>query len=859
MKNLRLSLVLLSLLLLAPDHVQKTDRMTESGIRESGAGHALDMWAFSRMYPGDVLDVGPLSQAFADARVQAQIRDEPVREWEAIGPKNIGGRALALAFHPMDSNVIYVGTASGGLWRSDSLGKGADAWDRVPLGFPAYSISAIAIDPSNPDIMFLGTGEVYSQFMNSRPGTINRFTRGTYGIGILKTVDGGETWNHSLDWSLSNLRGVQDIVINPKNPRSLFAATSIGLYKSVDGGKSWSNVHSLPMAVSIVIHPSDTNLVFVTHGSLDPNLTFSTGVYRSRNGGSLFSKVLNGLPDRYSGKGMLAISTQNPDIIYASLQAWSLPGEMLNSPWGLYKSIDAGESWFRINDRNVGKWQGWYSHDVDINPTDPNEIVYGGIEVYRSTNGGAGLVQISANGPLPLGQVPAGEQESVPDYVHSDIHQIRYSPFDEHQVFIACDGGVFASEDGGETWLGRNGGLQTAQFYANFSNSTTDPHFAMGGMQDNWTAIYTGSGDWTRVLGGDGMNTAIHPLDDRIVFGSAQFLHVYKSVNRGDSFNLVMDPAQPPVNLGGVAFTGPFEMAPSDPDILYAGGQHLFKSSNGGDSWQAVNNISVDRNNLIHTIAVGSDPNLIYVGTAPDPFSGNQSPRILRSTNGGFTWRHMSGHPNRIPTDIAIHPFDDQIIYATFAGIRAAQVIRSRDGGLNWDPLENGMPDVPANSVVIDPLNPMDIYVGNDLGVHYSPDEGDSWQHYSADLPDALMAMHLSISPANRKLRVATHGNGVYQTDLAHQTATGTHRSGGFPKLVVYPNPVNDFVHFKWEQPISGEMTWTLYNMNGQQIIIKEIPGNYFQIDLRDLEAGLYAWTSKLGRELTGSGSLIKH
>ena len=249
------------------------------------------------------------------------------------------------------------------------------------------------------------------------PGVYDRTTRGTYGIGILKTTDGGQSWEKSLDWGYTDLRGIQDIVINPLNPNTVLAATSDGLYRSTDAGKNWENIHDWDMAVQVDYHPEDTNKIYVTYGSLnDENLS---GMYRSTDNGNTFEELLNGFPSKYSGKARFAFAPDKPDLIIASV------GEAFQTN-GLYRSLDAGDSWELINTDDVVKWQGWYSHDVAIHPTNDEIVIWTGVDAYRSNNGGEVFFQVSVWSNWFFGQTEVGGIEGEPDYVHADIHAVYF-------------------------------------------------------------------------------------------------------------------------------------------------------------------------------------------------------------------------------------------------------------------------------------------------------------------------------------------------------------------------------------------------------------------------------------------------
>ena len=818
---------------------------SQSREKQSGAALSLDQWAYSRSYPEGKIEVKKWTDAFQQMQAEINFRGpDNTENWEELGPKNIGGRTLCLAFHPTDTSVLYVGSAGGGLWKSTTNGRGVNAWERIPIGFPVLSVSAIEINPNNPDIMYIGTGEVYSSFGNTGPGIINRFTRGTYGIGVLKTEDGGQSWTKVLDWSQSQLKGVQDLAMHPTDENTLFVAATDGLYRTTNAGANWVNVHQVPMATDVLIKPDNPSTIFVAHGNLDPNETGTSGIFRSIDGGGSFVELTNGLPPNYSGKTLMDYSISNPDIIYASIQAYF--NTAATTPYGLYKTEDAGDSWVKVTDRNVALFQGWYSHDIAVKPDDPNTFIYVGVDAYRSLNGGESLTKESSWNSWFFGQVPVGGPEGPPAYAHADMHRAYFHPNYPNWAYLATDGGIFVSEDVGDTWEGRNGGYQSTQFYANFGNSTTDSLLAIGGMQDNSTAIYIGDDAWVRVLGGDGMSAAIDPVDDNFLYGSSQGLRVSRSSNQGDNFQVIINGA----SGESVAFNGPFEIAPSDPTIIYAGTQRISKTVNRGDLWDVISPSPVDGPNMIIKIAISpTNPDLIYFATTPDPFQGG-TPKIFKSTTSGLTNIEMTGLADRVATDIAFDPTDDNVVYITYSGFNTNHVYKTEDGGISWASIDNGLPDLPTNTIIVDPIIPQNLYIGNDIGVYFSPDSGYSWELYSGELPDAIMVMDLSISQSNRKLRVATHGNGVFQADLR---GLPVNTKPGLSKVNIrleqnYPNPVENTTTIEYELPEAAEVQLQLFAANGQllRVLVKQQQSkgiHSIETQLNDLPNGVYYYT----------------
>lgn len=779
---------------------------TEAPPHPGGVALAMEEWAMARSYPGGKIYSKNIMEAYQAKKAALATRGGGNfnESWQAIGPKNIGGRTLCLAFHPTDPNTLFVGAASGGLWKSTTQGLGYTAWEYVPTGFPVLGVASIAINPDNAEEMYIGTGEVYN-YTAAAPGVANRLTRGTYGIGILKTTDGGATWEKSLDWSLQEMTGVADLQINPDNPSVIYAATTQGLYRSTDAGQNWQQLLSNAMATDIEMHPTDPNTLLVSFGNyLSP--TDEKGVYRTQDGGTTWELLDDGLPTNYGGKTQLSYSPSEPNIIYASV------ADAFNSV-GLFKSENGGDNWDLVNSDDVALYQGWYSHDVAVDPTNSDQVIYVGVDGFRSTNGGVDITQVTYWYLWDFGQVPVGGPEGPGNYMHADIHGVYYSPFAANEVFAVTDGGIFFSEDGGLNWEGRNGTYQTQQFYPNFGNSTTDSLFGIGGMQDNSTALYVGDDAWVRVLGGDGMDAAINQDNDHIVFGASQFLNVRRSLDRGESFSGILPQAVFDENR---AFNGPFEISPVSSGILYAGAQRLYRSTNTGDDWAPTSALPLDGANPILTIGISPvDESVIYVAMAP---ISSPPARIFKSEDSGQNWEEIFGLPDRMAMDFAFHPLEKDIVYVVFSGFGSSHVFRTEDGGLTWAALDAELPDVPTNSILVDPQIPNHVYLANDLGVYVSTDEGATWEPFSGDLPDATLAMDLSISPSNRKLRLATHGHGVYQTDLLDEFVD-VNEPAELPvakTISLFPNPASEVITIAAKNLQPGTYSWVILDRIGR-------------------------------------------
>lgn len=774
--------------------------------KNSGALQALQNWTLKRAYPGIDIPADKYYAAVVNSKNNLRKISDSSYQWQQIGPHNIGGRTLDVEFNPQNTNTIFAAAASGGLWRSYTGGVGAMAWERIETGYPVLGVSSIAIAHNDSNTIYIGTGEVYN-YQLALGGEVIRTTRGSYGIGILKTTDYGQTWIKSLDWSYEQQRGVNDVEIDPNNSNTVWAATTEGIYKSTDAGATWENVHPVIMGFDVAINPINSNTVFVTHGNFG---SIGHGIYKTTDGGNSWIKLVNGLPSTFNGKAILSVYKTNPNIIYASIGNGSSSGV---GTW-LCKSTDGGNNWTIINTLDYATYQGWYSHWVGVNPYDSNVVLTGGIDVFKSTDGGISLSQKSYWYNWDFGVTPPGGPEGPPDYVHADQHSITFHPTNPNIIYFGTDGGVFRSTDGGETFAGCNGGYQTTQFYNGFSSSYNLPDLAIGGMQDNATAIYQGNVAWFRTIGGDGCQTGIDPYDDNVLYGAYQYLSILKSTDGGLNWSGIS-----PSGKDNPAFVAPFTVCRANPNVIYAGSRKFHKSTNGGASWTLGNGGATLDGNQILSIGVSStSTDTLYIATAPVSTRAH----IYRSTDGGNTFTDITGTlPDRYPDDIVVDPNDSKTVYIVFSGFGTSHLFKSTDAGNSWIDIGSSLPDVPSSAIAIDPNNSGILYFGNDIGVYVSTDAGQSWSEYSSGLPFGCIVIDLSVVRASNRIRAITHGNGVYEAPL-YSTVSVDDRDGSlvsdFKLDQNYPNPFNPGTKISWYSPVSCYQTIKLYDAAGREI-----------------------------------------
>ena len=762
---------------------------------------ALEFWTAQRAYPHRVIPDGHFYKAFEYSQRRLKKNENRLQtsdHWTSIGPTNLGGRTIALAVDPQNPNVIYAGAASGGLWRLTVSTNTDYSWEYIDTGYPVLGVNAVAVDPRNSDVIYIGTGEVYG-YQNSIGGLHIRTTRGSYGIGLLKSTDRGNTWVKSIDWLYHQQRGVLCIRINPQNPDIIFAGTTEGTYRSPDAGDTWEKVHSVLMAVDIAINPVNPNIIYVSCGNLESP---GHGIFRSFQGGNVntWEKLQTGLPLRWGGKTMLAIYNSSPNIIYADIaDTTDAQNKSIKKTTGLYRSTDYGDSWALVTNFDYASYQAWFSHYVRIHPTDDFKLFCAGVNFYTSNNGGNYL--------------------SLKFDMHVDHHAYADHPTNPDIVYFANDGGVYRTTDGGETIDELNNGYVTAQFYPGFSSSTANPHLALGGLQDNGTVMYQGTSAWrTWVRGGDGCFTAINAQNDDVMYSSMQWLqYLWRSTDGGSRWE--------DISCGfynkNFCFVAPFVLSPSHPWVIYAGEDVIHRSEDMGNQWTVVNEKQPLNGNPVLSIGVSpTDPNVVYAATVP---TQDRRAEVFASTNGGSSWQNITGDlPDRYYVDLHVSHHDDRVAYITLSGFGSSHLFRTEDGGETWQDIGIGLPDVPTSAVTVDPQEPNHIYIGNDLGVYVSTDYGGSWSEFKEGLPTAVLVMDLSISPSNRKLRAVTHGNGVYERTLLESSTIHPEDAiaavESFRLYQNYPNPFNPSTKIAFSLPDPCFVTLKVFNAMGQEV-----------------------------------------
>lgn len=863
-KNINILFILITVFLIITFilNVSSEMELTHSGIKKagklktsSGAMQSMQLFSQMRAFPDIDIPQDKFYKAFEFSKSMQQLDEgDAPTQWSSIGPNNIGGRSISFAIHPVDTATLFMGSASGGLWKSTTGGIGANAWTLINTGFPSNAVGSIAIDSINPNVMYIGTGENYG-YQYSLNGLNIRITRGMYGIGILKTTNGGSTWTKTLDWSYNNQRGVWAVVINPKNSNTVYAGTTEGVWKTLNAGATWTQILNYQMVMDLKLNPVDTSTLFVSVGNLSNNIPNSNvGIYRSTNAGASWGKLsdgAHGLPTFWSGKTTLAMYKGNPNTVYASIA--NDPTNTSNSYVGLYATTDGGNTWTqKYNNTSFMTNQGWYNNAILIKSNDPNYIMVGNLDVYRSANGGTSF-SITSNWSLwNSGATPPGQPESgATNFSHADQHYFASNPKDPNKFYSITDGGLYRSNDFGSTYYSCNGGYVTTQFYSGFANSYQDSIFCIGGLQDNRSAFYQGTVAWYKTWEGDGMWCAVNSQNSLICYTEYSYGAIKKSTNGGLAWSWTSISPPGSGSENNYCFATPYIICRSNPSIMYVGGLSVYKSTVGGGSWQGPYG-SFNGAKILAMDGSATNTDTVYAATVP---TGSITAAIYKTTD-GINWTSIStGIPNRYPIDLHVNPNNSKEVYVTFGGFGTGHLYKTTNGGTSWSDISAGLPDVPTESVVIDPQYPQNIYVGNDLGVYCSTNNGSNWYVYNLGMPPALV-FDLTIVYPNRHIRATTHGNGVYERSLVPNPLVGVVKNTEVPqefKLYQnYPNPFNPSSKIKYQLAKSEYILISVYDITGKTVKTlvneKQNAGTYeVKIDASGLSSGVYFYRLTAG------------
>jgi photosystem II stability/assembly factor-like uncharacterized protein len=688
-------------------------------------------------------------------------------KYRSIGPFR-GGRSLTAAGIPGDPTTYYFGATGGGVWKSTD---GANTWSPVFDKDGAPSIGSIAVAASDPNIVYVGTGEACLR------GNIS------HGDGVWKSVDAGKSWKNV---GLKDSRAIGKVIVNPRNPDIAFVAalghpfgpnTERGVFRTTDGGKSWDKVlykDENTGAIDVAFDPQNPNILFAgmwevrrtpwTLSSGGPG----SGIYRSTDGGSTWKKLEDhGLPKGPYGRVGVAVAA-NSDRVYTIIEA--------KDGGGLYRSDDGGDSWDLVNGSHGLVQRAWYYMHVIADPEDASTVYIADVEFFKSTDGGRNFNKV---------KVP-----------HGDNHGLWIDPKNTKRMIASNDGGVTVSLDGGKSWT-REDNQPTAQFYHVITDTRT-PYYVYGAQQDNSTVAIAsrsddgaiGRDDWYAVGGGEAGYIAPNPTDPNIVYAGDYQGNITRFDRRT---NQVKSIAVWPelTDAGGAAildhrfqWTAPIVTSPFDPNTIYYGGERIFKTSDGGTHWEAISG-DLTRNDKSKQIPSGGPVTIDDTGTeyydtvfsiAPSPlvkgliWAGTDDGLIQITRDEGKTWTNVTPKElaewSRVSL-IEASPFDAGTAFVAIDRHQnddlAPYIYKTTDYGATWSRITTGIPDGTfVRAVREDPKKKGLLYAGTERGVYVSFDDGAHWRSLQINLP--MTPIH-DLVIKNDDLVVATHGRAFWILD----------------------------------------------------------------------------------------------
>lgn len=701
-----------------------------------------------RIYPSQ--DLSAANSTFLNytewARKQKSSDDEKsfAGNWTPLGPftKATGedtgvGRLNMVRFDPINKQIMYVGAADGGLWKSTNGGM---SWTTNTDFLGVIGVADLAIDPSNTAIMYLATGDVESDRRS---------------IGVLKSLDGGATWPASgLSWTAVDNYSIRKMLMHPSNSQILLVATNKGVFRTTDGGATWSTPATIENFKDMEFKPGDPNTVYAT----------STEVWKSTNNGVSWAKITAGVPTTDVSRMALAVTADQPNTVYLMAGKESNGGLL-----GVYRSTNSGTSFttrFEPNysgtlgtptnpnilgnepDGSDADGQSFYTLAIDASPTDGDFLLTGGVSQWASYDGGATWFISSHWAPDPDYQ-----------FVHADTHEVLFSE-DGTKAFSSHDGGLAMYTDATGDWTDLSNNLNISQQNI-IGMSATSPNKIAAGLQDIGTILNTAPSTWKVIGGGDGEYCFIDYTDDDVIVETGTNGSHAISLDGGDTFFDIVDGLPTDASTGEVEFQSPIHQDPLLPNRYYAGGRkELYRSDNQGSDWTMLGLVFPDDDSNITEFKIAPNDNQVIYAT--------NMANIAKSTDGGLTWDYLPEPTLEASfTQIAISNVDADKVWVTCSGYSGNdKVFRSVDGGDTWTNLSAGLPNLPFNTVVYQNGSEDQVYIGGDIGVYYRDNNSTGWTPFFDALPRTSVR-DLKIFYPTMQLRAATYGRGTWQTDLA--------------------------------------------------------------------------------------------
>lgn len=680
--------------------------------------------------------------------------------WRHIGPAVFGGRIPDVEAVPDNPAVIFVAGSTGGIFKTTNNGV---TWKPVfDQAGPTLSIGDMAISASDPLIMWAGTGESNGEQQAA-----------AWGNGVYRSLDGGESWEYM---GLRETRFIHRIAIHPQDPDIVFVAApghrwgpneERGLYRTQDGGLTWDKVLYIDEDTGVVEIAMEENgrvlyaAAWQRRRHAWGNLTGGprSGIYRSMDGGSTWEKLGGGLPEGVLGKIAIAIAGSSPNVVYASIG---------DEDGGLYRSEDRGVTWERVNDLRTSYWYG----NIYVDPLNENKVWVMGTQLDVSIDGGKTF-----------------ENDWTAQDIHVDHHGMWINPKNTDHMLMGNDGGFHITYDGARTWSFLNN-IPIAQFYT-MGIDNRDPYHIYGGLQDNGTwgvpsRTYSRTGilneDVVRVGGGDGFVPAIDPRDFTTLYVESQFGALRRvDLVTGRSTGIKPEPTDT-TEVYRFAWNSPILISPHDPDVIYFGGNKLFKTTDKGEGWEVISQDLTKNETPSDWEIMGLKPSLRAYNTltavSESPlqqgliYTGADDGSVYRTLDGGGTWEPLTDKFRfdgevKFVTKIHASASDPETAYISFTGQYyddlSPYLFKTENAGESWTSITGNMPDEAVVLVVVEhPNNPELLFAGVHNGLMVSRDGGESWTRAGGNLPPVSVN---GIEIKNGDLVLATYGRGIIILD----------------------------------------------------------------------------------------------
>jgi len=743
---------------------------------------------------------GFTAMALAEAVAQPSL-DQIVRglRFRSIGPAVMSGRISDIEVDPRNTAVIYVASASGGVWKTTNGGL---SWRPITDELDSASMGDVTVSAANPDIVWVGSGE-----------SNNRNSVG-WGRGVYLSKDGGGTWQNV---GLKETQQIARIVTHPKDPNVAWVAAigplwnaseHRGVYKTTDGGKTWRKVLYVDEntgASDIIIDPSNPNVLYAgmyerrrfpwTFRSGGPN----GGIFKSTNGGESWTKLANGLPKGQTGKIVLTIYPKNPKILYAIIEAEGRGTS--NDQNGVYRSEDGGASWKRMGTFDT---RPFYYHEIVVDPNDDKHLFAVSTNLMESRDGGARWRGLRLN-------------------IHVDFHAVWINPANSNHIITGSDGGVAVSFDGAQTfWFMED--IPVSQFY-DVTYDMAFPYHVYGGLQDNgsWGGPSVsrnrsgiGNWEWYRIGGGDGFYVQVDPTDNATIYSESQGGAIGRRNKKTGETRSIRPRAQ------GIRYnwSSPIVMSPHNPKIIWFGGNVLWKTIDGGNNWvQASPDLTTNDPEKQKPMGgltperTGAETHCTIITISESPLQadlvwvGTDDGLVHVTENGGKDWTNVTANIQGVPANtwvsrVAASAHRRNRCYVTFDGHRTGDfkpyVFVTEDLGKTWTNIAANLPaDESVYVIKEDPYNENLLFVGTEFGLYVSIDRGKSWARWKTNLP--TVAVHdIEIHPREREIILGTHGRGIFIAPIEVLEALN---ENAMKESVVLADPVDAY---QWVADATG-------------------------------------------------------